>query len=1391
LTGDPTGPAEKAQRGGLRGLAAVHVGLAALALVAALSIGAVLAARFAVLTPWGRGVIVSMADGQSLGRWGRLGVSGLKGDVWRDFTLERVSIADRDGVWIEARKLRVRWRPGELLIRRVHAEKVDAASLTLVRRPELAPETTPPEPMPVSVRIDHASAPVFLLEGFSRTYGRWSAKGALDLKRKGPWRVLLDAESLSRPGDFARIDFADGERGRPMLLDVQAYEAGGGPIAGALGFSTAQPFTADIRARGRPGNALLTAVVRSGVFTPLTAAGVWNASGGKASANVVFAGSSLLEPYAARVGPSARIGLAARPVQGGRWAVGWALVADNLRGRGQGVVERDAMSSRDGVGVELESPSLTRLVGRPIAGPARFDGVLSGGLDTFRLKGQASLNRAGLEGYRLESVAGPLDVVYRKGRWDAAASARGAGGSGRGWLASLVGSRPTAEARLAFLPDGRVLLKSFDGKGAALTVTGEGAQNLLGGLSFQGRVAITNLAAVRRGASGSASGPIRASQGRPGEPWRVALDLRGRGLASGFAQADRLLGREPALKASGELSKNRIAVDSAVLTGAAGRVDGKGLVGLDGALRLTLAWRARGPFEAGPVELAGDASGDGSLTGSIAAPRADLRARFAQIDAGPLQLTRSNVALTFAKDARGYDGRIAVTGDSAWGPASGQSSFRFAGDGLSLGDLAVDAGGVKAKGSLALRRGSPSSADLTFAAGPGAFLSAGHAQGMLRLADGTQAAAAAIQLTGEDVAFRDEPWVFRSIRLSGQGTTARLPFTLSAELDGPSPVKFAGLGVWGRQGATQTVALDGSGQVRGAVFKTLKPLTLAFAGPNRSLDADLGFSGGTLTASARQTAGRLDARAKLAGVELDAVQRDMIGRIDGDLVLTGVDGRLGGSADLRLSGLRPRSGPKKLLVDGTLKAVLAGGRLRLAAQAADQGASMKASADLDLPVLASAAPLHLAVEKTRPLSGRYAIEGEVQPLWNLFLGGDRSLSGQVASHGDLSGTIDAPQVVGTATVDNGKFTDAATGLSLRNMTLDASLEGPSAVVRKFSAQDASKGEITGDGRIDLAKGGASDLTLQLKNFQLVDNDYVVGRASGPVKVTRDAAGKLALSGALEIEHADIRPKLPNTAGVVSMEVVEINAPPGRRRFETPEKGPGAALDVALRAPRGGVFLKGRGLNVEFALDAHVGGTTTDPTLGGEARVTRGDFNFAGQRFTFDERSVVHLSTKPEDIRLDLRAVRDNPSLTAVITARGTAARPEIEISSEPPLPQGEVLSQVLFGTSASQLSPVDAAQLGSALASLGGGGGLDVLGNLRQLAGLDRLVFASDVASGGFTVGAGKYISDKVYLELIGGGKAGEAVQVEWRVKKYLSIISRLGGQGDAKLAVRWRKDLK
>ena len=77
----------------------------------------------------------------------------------------------------------------------------------------------------------------------------------------------------------------------------------------------------------------------------------------------------------------------------------------------------------------------------------------------------------------------------------------------------------------------------------------------------------------------------------------------------------------------------------------------------------------------------------------------------------------------------------------------------------------------------------------------------------------------------------------------------------------------------------------------------------------------------------------------------------------------------------------------------------------------------------------------------------------------------------------------------------------------------------------------------------------------------------------------------------------------------------------------------------------------------------------------------------------------------------------------------------------------------------------------------------------RNDAGLDRLSFGGDASA--LTVAGGRYLTDNVYFEVIGGGEAGGAIQVEWQVRRNIAVTSRVGGDGDARLAIRWRNQTR
>ncbi|HWD68421.1 MAG TPA: translocation/assembly module TamB domain-containing protein [Caulobacteraceae bacterium] len=1344
--------------------------------------------RLGPATDAGRALIERSLNGLDLGSLGRLRVSGLAGDPWSHPRIGRLTLTDRTGVWLEARGVDLDWRASDLIGRRVNVHRLAAQQLILDHRPNAPATQGASGQLPVSVSIDRLTARVEMNPAFAGRPGDYDLSGSLDLDRAGAARAALSAASRLHPGD--RMDaHLDWERDKFFAVTADAHEAQGGALAGSLGFASDQPFLLTIRAKGSLHQGQVFVDSHVGQVSPFQAQGSWTPAGGEVHGVIELASSSLLSGYRAMAGPEARFDVAGRRASDGLPDLTISAKSDNINLAAHGEADAGAMTTGPkGMAIDLRIARADRLTKFPAVGAAAFEGTLIADRSHWRLAGAGAATNVSEAGYTLARVAGPLSLEPRGKDLVIVTAPSGDGGAGQGLLAALLGARPRASAQIMRLADGRLLMEQLSVDGVGLKAQGQGQRGLLGGLTFNGMASFSNLALAHRGATGVVDFSWTASQSGA-NPWLFSADSRGRNLASGMDDVDRLLGRTPHLVGHASWAGNVLTVADSTLTGVGGQVSGTGTLGGDGALGLKLLWTAKGPLDLGPMEVAGTAKGTGGLTGSLTDPRLDLLADLGAVNAPGLALANAHLALTFQHAANGGDGRFALNATSAYGPAAAESEFRFAGDGLDLTHLGLTAGGLIARGDLALRRGEPSSADLTLTLGPGAWLTAGHAQGRVKIVDAPGGARADISLEGGEAIF--EGVEVKALKFAASGPFARLPYKIAA--NGPSaagPWRVSGAGEIAETGGERTASFAGLAHLRRSDFRTLTPAELRFGDKGLAAHAEVGVGSGHALVDFSNAGGEASLKASLADIDMALLDNDYVGKLSGQLSLAGRGHSLEGGLDARLSGAGGRDLRGAPPVNGEVVARLRGGAMNVRFDLGNN-AGLKANGDVSVPVTATADPFAINVESRRPLAGRFAIHGEIKPVWDLVMTGAENLSGQVNADVTLGGTLADPSMTGQVAIDGGRLQDQDTGFALQNVTLRAALAGNAIDVSQFTAVDGAKGRISGSGRANLARDGVSSFRADLTGFRLIDTDLARATASGPLTIDRAADGKVRIVGTLTLDDAQVSPNPPQASGVTPMDVVEIHRPdelddePAVNTKVTQREAP-IGLDVTLRAP-GRVYLKGRGLNMEMSFDARVAGTVAEPVLTGNARVVRGDYNFAGQRFLLDDRSVVYLASTPQAMRLDLTATREDPSLTATIKISGTAAKPVIILSSSPALPQDEILSQVLFGASASQLSGLEAAQLASAVAGLSGGGGFDLIGGLRSLAHLDRLAIADSTVTG-TTVSGGKYITDRLYLQLTGGGREGQQAQLEWRVRKRLSLVGKLGSQGDSQIAIRWRR---
>jgi translocation and assembly module TamB len=232
------------------------------------------------------------------------------------------------------------------------------------------------------------------------------------------------------------------------------------------------------------------------------------------------------------------------------------------------------------------------------------------------------------------------------------------------------------------------------------------------------------------------------------------------------------------------------------------------------------------------------------------------------------------------------------------------------------------------------------------------------------------------------------------------------------------------------------------------------------------------------------------------------------------------------------------------------------------------------------------------------------------------------------------------------------------------------------------------------------------------------------------------------------------------------------------------------LDFSVKGSN--LEVTGLGIDSRWSTDLKVGGRADAPTITGTANLIRGDYEFAGRSFRLDRGIIRFQGESPPDPLLDIHAEAQVQGVDAAVIVRGTGLKPEIAFTSVPALPQDELLSRILFGTSITNLSAPEALQLASAVAALNSGSAsLDPINAVRRAVGLDRLrILPADVATGQKTaISAGKYITRKLFVEVITDGQGYSATRIEYQITRWLSVLSSISTIGRTSANVRVSKD--
>lgn len=512
---------------------------------------------------------------------------------------------------------------------------------------------------------------------------------------------------------------------------------------------------------------------------------------------------------------------------------------------------------------------------------------------------------------------------------------------------------------------------------------------------------------------------------------------------------------------------------------------------------------------------------------------------------------------------------------------------------------------------------------------------------------------------------------------------------------------------------------------------------------------------------------------------------------------------------LRLGGpLRSPEGGLRLVIDGaevrpglTLERVEANasvghGQVIVDAQVLQQpGAVLDAKGRVPWASLLDAGD---ASASDMPLDLTVSTDGVPAALVEAITGQVSAVEGTLSGRVSARGTIGHPRLEGALALTGGAFRIEPTGSSYADAQADVRFLGDRVEIAAASLADEDGDRLQARGHVGvdgLALTGVA-VSLEADRFEVLDNDL------GEVEVhaSLEAGGTLAsprVTGDVTLQTARI-------------EIDELLERLGRRPSPRPtaagtngtgiagtpaEASSGPSFDLRLRAPDN-LVVRGRNLRRHPSAAAFgdvnltVGGQlevrreagADEVAVLGSLHAVRGFYAFQGRRFEVDRDSEVRfIATQPTDPALRITARREISGIDTQVHVRGRLSRPEVTLSSNPPLDQSDILSLIVFNQPANALGAGERASLAARTATLAAGALTGPLADsVARALDLDHVELRVASDEGRPSVGLGEQIGDRAYVgyeQQFGAGDVGR-LTFEYRLTDFLRLVTSVATGG-------------
>lgn len=305
-----------------------------------------------------------------------------------------------------------------------------------------------------------------------------------------------------------------------------------------------------------------------------------------------------------------------------------------------------------------------------------------------------------------------------------------------------------------------------------------------------------------------------------------------------------------------------------------------------------------------------------------------------------------------------------------------------------------------------------------------------------------------------------------------------------------------------------------------------------------------------------------------------------------------------------------------------------------------------------------------------------------------------------------------------------------------------------------------------------------------------------------------AAGRLSFSGTarepvvngkLEVSQASlVIPQPPRALHSVEGDALLWKDRPDTAIVIT-EAAPSAAATVeAIRlgvevAIPGACWIRGRGLDAEMAGDLALVLHQGRPRVEGSLRAVRGTFSFVGSRFTVERGVATFYGTEEPDPNLDILLSHQKGDVRALVRVTGRASSPSIDLTSEPPMEEADILAHLLFGRASSDL---DREQTGflqtqaTAAVKMFAIPGLER--ELTSRLGVDLIrLDQREGTPDEMSVVVGKYLSPRTLLKYDQALDRGDdfSINLEYWISRHVRLEAKTSRQTQSGVRMNWSSD--